>query len=72
LNFAEEKAGIVNASSNEWTIEEIEEHLPNIKDVKIAEEIKEMLAKGLHRRAIEIHLETEKFIRQNLSMTAKS
>jgi len=72
LNFSEETTGIINASSNEWTIEEMKDYLPKIKDAKIAAEIKEMLAKGLHRRAIEIHLETEKFIRQNLSMTAKS
>lgn len=64
LAFAEERAGKLSAFSNEWTIEEMKEHLPKIKDAKIAEEIKEMLAKGLHRRAIEINLETRKFVKQ--------
>lgn len=63
LKFAEELSGVINVFSNEWTNDEMEEYLPKIKDAKIAEEIKEILAKGLHRRAIEIHLETEKFLR---------
>jgi hypothetical protein len=69
LKFAEDSAGNISAVSNEWTIEEIEEALSRIKDAKIAEKLNVMLAKGLHRRAIEINLETEKFVKRLLSLT---
>lgn len=51
----------------EWTIEEIEEYLPKIKDAKIAEDVGAMLAKGLHRRAIEINIAAKRFVKRLFS-----
>lgn len=67
LNFVEESSGTISALSNEWTIEEMEEYLPNIKDAAIVKKVKETLARGLHRRALEINSETKKFIERILS-----
>ncbi len=71
LRFAEESEGKISAISNEWTITEMEEYLPKIKDAAIAEKIKETLAKNLHRRAIEINLETKKFVKRLFSPSEK-
>ncbi len=68
---ANETSGIISAFSNEWTTEELEEFLPKFKDEKIAEKIGGLLAKGLHRRAIEIYLETERFLKRLSSPSEK-
>lgn len=66
--FAVEPSGKISEVSYEWTIEEMEEYLPTIKDAEIAADIKATLVKGLHRRAIEMHLETEKFVKRLLNI----
>jgi hypothetical protein len=53
--------GSIDVKSSEQPAEELEQDLPFIKDNAIAQEIRELLAKGLHRRAIEIHREVEAF-----------
>ncbi len=53
--------GSVDVKSSELPTEEIEQFLPDFKDAAKAQEVRELLAKGLHRRAIEIHRETESF-----------
>ena len=63
LYFTGEKNGEISEFSYEWTIEEMREYLPTIKDAKIAGEVRATLEKGLHRRAIGIYLETEKFVK---------
>ena len=71
LKFVEESSGKISAFSNEWTIEEMEEYLPKIKNAQVAEQVKETLAKGLHRRALEIDLETRKLLKRLLSEQAE-
>ena len=53
--------GGIDVKSNEHPAEELEQYLPLIRDNARAQEIRELLAKGLHRRAIEIHREVEAF-----------
>ena len=53
--------GNIDVKSSEHPTEELEQFFPLIKDVAKVQEIRELLAKGLHRRAIEIHNETESF-----------
>jgi len=55
--------GSIDVKSSEHSTEELEQFFPLIKDVAKAQEIREVLAKGLHRRAIEIHRETESFVK---------
>jgi hypothetical protein len=53
--------GDIDVKSSELPTKELEQYLQLIKDTAEAQEIRELLAKDLHRRAIEIHREVEAF-----------
>ncbi len=68
LDFIEgEHSGGIQVFSNELPTEQIEGVLPKIKDASIAENLRKLLDKCLHRRAIEINLETSAFVKRCLS-----
>lgn len=68
LNFmGGRSSGEIRTSSNEWTTEQIEKTVPEIKDAAFRDKVRMLLAKGLHRRAIEIYLQTENFANGYLS-----
>ncbi len=62
LGFAEGGLlGSIDVKSSELPIEEIERFLTNLENTEEDQKIRELLSKRLHRRAIEIHREVEKF-----------
>ncbi|HEX8457726.1 MAG TPA: hypothetical protein VF656_10555 [Pyrinomonadaceae bacterium] len=53
--------GSIDVKSSELPTEEIERFLADLKDAAKIQEVRGLLARGLHRRAIEIHREVEAF-----------
>lgn len=53
--------GSIDVKSSELPTEEIESSLEDFKDPARVQELQQLLAKGLHRRAIEIHRQVEAF-----------
>lgn len=68
LDFIEgEHSGVIQVFSNELPTEQIEGLLPTTKDASVAADLRKLLDKGLHQRAIEIHRETTAFVKRCLS-----
>jgi len=67
LQFVDgEPSGKINTRSNEFSLEALKEAAAEIKDAKMRERAQTILAKGVHRHALEIYFSVKDFAKNYL------